>query len=63
MRSATIGAVFLPINFRLAVDEVDYIFANSGAVLLIVDEELAAVARNVMCENRRRRRRRSATRA
>ncbi len=47
-----IGAVFLPINFRLATEEVDYIFANSGAVMLMVDEELAGVARNIMCKKR-----------
>ncbi|MDD1533282.1 MULTISPECIES: AMP-binding protein [unclassified Bradyrhizobium] len=38
------GAVFLPINFRLSRDEVGYIAGNSGARLLIVDEELAANA-------------------
>ncbi len=39
-----LGAVFLPINFRLSRDEVGYITGNSGARLLIVDEELAANA-------------------
>jgi acyl-CoA synthetase (AMP-forming)/AMP-acid ligase II len=39
-----IGAVFLPINFRLAPDEVAYIVENSGARLLIADEELASNA-------------------
>jgi fatty-acyl-CoA synthase len=39
-----IGAVFLPINYRLSVDEVSYIVGNSGARLLIADEELAAIA-------------------
>ncbi len=39
-----IGAVFLPINFRLAADEVGYIVGNAGAVLLLVDEELLASA-------------------
>jgi len=42
-----LGAVFLPINFRLAADEVGYILANAGAVLLFVDEELEASAANV----------------
>jgi len=37
-----IGAVFLPINFRLAADEVAYILADSGAVLLIADDDLPA---------------------
>jgi fatty-acyl-CoA synthase len=40
-----IGAVFLPINFRLAGDEVGYIVENSGAKLLFVDDALAANAR------------------
>ena len=39
-----IGAVFLPINFRLSADEVAYIVENSGARLLIADDELAATA-------------------
>jgi fatty-acyl-CoA synthase len=39
-----IGAVFLPINYRLSRDEVGYIVANSGARLLVADEELAAAA-------------------
>jgi fatty-acyl-CoA synthase len=38
-----IGAVFLPINYRLSADEVGYIVGNSGARLLIADEELAAM--------------------
>ena len=42
-----LGAVFLPINFRLAADEVGYILGNAGAVLLFVDEELEPVAANV----------------
>ena len=39
-----IGAVFLPINYRLSAEEVGYIVDNSGARLLIADEELAASA-------------------
>ena len=39
-----IGAVFLPINYRLSSDEVGYIVGNSGARLLIADEEFAAAA-------------------
>jgi fatty-acyl-CoA synthase len=39
-----IGAVFLPINYRLSADEVDYIVGNSGARLLIADEEFADIA-------------------
>ena len=39
-----IGAVFLPINYRLASDEIAYIVKNAGARLLIADEELGASA-------------------
>lgn len=39
-----IGAVFLPINYRLSADEVGYIVGNSGARFLIADEEFAALA-------------------
>ena len=39
-----IGAVLVPINFRLAPDEVNYIVADSGARILILDEELASSA-------------------
>jgi fatty-acyl-CoA synthase len=39
-----IGAVFLPINYRLSADEVGYIVGNSGARLLIADEDLASIA-------------------
>ncbi|ANW00462.1 AMP-binding protein [Bradyrhizobium icense] len=39
-----VGAVFLPINYRLSADEVGYIIANSGARILIADEELAGIA-------------------
>ncbi|MCC8936053.1 AMP-binding protein [Bradyrhizobium sp. Arg68] len=38
-----IGAVFLPINYRLSADEVGYIVGNSGARLLIADEEFAEI--------------------
>jgi len=38
-----IGAVFLPINYRLSADEDGYIVCNSG-VRLIADEEFAAIA-------------------
>jgi len=34
------GAVLLPINFRLAAEEVEYILGHAGAKLLFVDEEL-----------------------
>ncbi len=39
-----IGAVFLPINYRLSADEVGYIAGNAGAKILIADDELASIA-------------------
>ncbi|MBM3554535.1 MAG: AMP-binding protein [Alphaproteobacteria bacterium] len=39
-----LGAVFLPINFRLAADEAGYIRENAGAKLVLVDDEFPAVA-------------------
>jgi fatty-acyl-CoA synthase len=39
-----LGAVFLPINYRLSREEVAYIVADSGTKLLCVDEELTASA-------------------
>jgi fatty-acyl-CoA synthase len=36
-----LGAVFLPINFRLSAEEVGYIASNADSKLLLVDEELA----------------------
>src|SRR4051794_11750064 len=39
-----IGAIFLPINYRLAADEIAYIVENSGARILIADQELGGSA-------------------
>lgn len=39
-----VGAVLLPINFRLSAAEVAYIVENSGAKLLVADDELASRA-------------------
>jgi len=39
-----LGAVSLPLNYRLAAEEVGYISDNAGARLLLCDEELAAAA-------------------
>jgi fatty-acyl-CoA synthase len=44
LASSHIGAVLLPINFRLAAEEVAYILEHAGAKLLLVDEELLAAA-------------------
>jgi fatty-acyl-CoA synthase len=37
-----LGAISLPINYRLAAEEVDYILNNAGARLVLCDEEFAA---------------------
>ena len=39
-----LGAVLLPINYRLGVDEVAYIVGDAGVKLLCVDDELCALA-------------------
>lgn len=39
-----IGAIFLPINYRLASDEIAYIVENAGARVLIADEEFGTNA-------------------
>ena len=40
-----IGAVFLPINFRLATEEVRYITVSAGAKLLFADAEFAEIVK------------------
>ena len=42
-----IGAIFLPINFRLSAGEIEYIADNAEAVLLFADEEYAAVVTRI----------------
>lgn len=42
---ARIGAIVVPINFRLVADEVAYLLADSGAVLVVVDAALATLVR------------------
>ncbi|WP_448642828.1 long-chain-fatty-acid--CoA ligase [Geodermatophilus sp. URMC 63] len=39
-----LGAVVVPVNFRLVADEVAYVLADSGATALVVDTGLAEVA-------------------
>jgi acyl-CoA synthetase (AMP-forming)/AMP-acid ligase II len=38
-----LGAIVVPVNFRLVADEVGFILADSGARLVIVDEHLAGL--------------------
>ena len=38
------GAVLLPINFRLSTEEVSYILDHAGAKLLLIDEEISHLA-------------------
>src|SRR3954447_17615166 len=44
------GRVLVPINFRLAAEEVKYIVEHSGARVLCVDPELEESLRDVECE-------------
>lgn len=39
-----LGAIVVPVNFRLVADEVAYVLTDSGAVALVVDTALADVA-------------------
>src|ERR687893_1973112 len=39
-----LGAVVVPVNFRLVAGEVAYVLSDSGAVALVVDTALAEVA-------------------
>ncbi|MGR6967837.1 long-chain-fatty-acid--CoA ligase [Geodermatophilus sp. URMC 61] len=39
-----LGAIVVPVNFRLVADEVAYVLSDSGAVALVVDTALAEVA-------------------
>lgn len=38
-----LGAVFLPVNYRLAADEVSYITGHAGAKLVFADDELSGL--------------------
>jgi fatty-acyl-CoA synthase len=46
------GRILVPINFRLAAEEVRYIVEHSGARLLLVDPELDDTLADVKCERR-----------
>lgn len=41
---AKIGAIFVPINFRLSADEVEYIIRDSSGSVFIYDERLVQIA-------------------
>ncbi|MFD8493126.1 long-chain-fatty-acid--CoA ligase [Amycolatopsis sp. NPDC059657] len=47
---AKIGAVLVPVNFRLTAPEVEHILRDSGSVLLIVDADLRTVIDKVAVE-------------
>lgn len=40
---AKIGAIFVPINFRNSVDEVEYVVRDSGGVIFIYDDRLDTI--------------------
>jgi len=44
MASCRLGAICVPINFRLVPDEVSYIASDSGATAIVVDSDLAETA-------------------
>src|SRR3954454_10036981 len=44
LAGVALGAIVVPVNFRLVADEVAYVLADSGATALIVDDPLAEVA-------------------
>jgi fatty-acyl-CoA synthase len=46
------GRIYVPINFRLQVDEVAYIVEHSGASVLLVDPELAESLDGVDCKHK-----------
>ncbi|WP_169951021.1 long-chain fatty acid--CoA ligase [Microbispora sp. H11081] len=42
-----LGAIFVPLNFRLAAPEIAYMLADSGAAVLVYAPECAAVVREI----------------
>jgi fatty-acyl-CoA synthase len=44
--TARLGAVFVPVNTRLAAAELAYIFEHSGARLVLVEDELASASQH-----------------
>jgi fatty-acyl-CoA synthase len=50
LAAAHLGAVFVPVNFRLAADEVRYILADSGAHTLVAEEGHRALVESILPE-------------
>ncbi|MCL2580955.1 MAG: long-chain fatty acid--CoA ligase [Streptosporangiales bacterium] len=46
LAAAKLGAITVPVNFRLSADEVRYVLTDSGASVLLHSEQLAAVAKS-----------------
>ena len=46
------GRILVPVNFRLAAEEIRYIVEHSGARMLVVDPELEEALAGVECEHR-----------
>ena len=46
------GRIFVPVNFRLSVDEVSYIVDHCGADVLLVDPELAETLAPIECRHK-----------
>ncbi len=46
------GRIYVPVNFRLQVEEVQYIVDHSGATVLLVDEELDGPLASVQADHR-----------
>lgn len=47
LAASHIGAIFLPVNFRLSAGEIAYIADNAEAVLLFADEEYATAVQEI----------------
>ena len=45
---ARLGAVLVPVNFMLTAEEVAYVLGHSGARMLCVEDEFAAIARDAV---------------
>ena len=46
------GRVFVPVNFRLSRDEVEYIVGHSGADVLLIDPDVAEALGDIDCRHR-----------